>query len=387
VTIAATNDYNIRFDHARFQATEEDLNFKDTTLETRGQCTISFFGAEFVVNGDGKVWFHGATFRTGGDGSVRFNRTTFQSDDSVVFWDASFKTDGNGDVTFWGATFKANSDGEVGFREATFKTGGNGDVVFREATFQSDGNGLVRFDRVTFRTDGSGDIWFHRATFRIQGDGNIRFGKTALADAHFRNVDFSEADFRVTNLTGADLREATIADVSVAGSTTCRRLYEGEGWEARAEPGFNSKDWDATARAYHNLKTVFSEHGLVGKARTMYVRERRARSYEAKAAYGQWDHRYLGSLPSRIFTGYGVQIRYLVFWMVILFTISTAMYVYAGVKDTFVGNVSYSVLAFTVAPPMVPEGLVLQAVMMVETLCGTLSIGLLGYVLGNRERF
>jgi hypothetical protein len=51
------------------------------------------------------------------------------------------------------------------------------------------------------------------------------------------------------------------------------------------------------------------------------------------------------------------------------------------------GNISYSVLAFTVAPPGVPEGVGTQVVMMVETFFGTLYIMLLGYILGNRERF
>lgn len=180
-------------------------------------------------------------------------------------------------------------------------------------------------------------------------------------------------------LTGTDLREANIADVSVNGATTCRRLYE--------ESQFASKKWDATARSYHDLKTVFSDHGLVGKARSMYIRERRARSLEAKAAYGQFDRRYLRSLPPWIFTGYGIRVQNLLFWMVALFLISTAVYVYVGVEDTFVSNVTYSVLAFTVGPPAVPEGVGTQVMMMVETFLGTLSIVLLGYILGNRERF
>jgi len=88
-----------------------------------------------------------------------------------------------------------------------------------------------------------------------------------------------------------------------------------------------------------------------------------------------------------LITGYGVQVRSLVFWMLVLFLFSTAVYVGSGVRDTLMGNISYSVLAFTVAPPGVPEGVGTQVVMMVETFFGTLSIMLLGYILGNRERF
>jgi uncharacterized protein YjbI with pentapeptide repeats len=337
--IAATNDYDIRFDHARFQAEDDDLSFEDTVFETHGQYPVSFCGAEFTVVGDGIIWFNGATFRTSGDGGVWFNDATFQTggDSDVVFRKATFKTEGDGSVGFNEASFQTDN-GNVRFRQATFETKGDGGVGFNRATFQANGDGDVGFYKVVVRTDGNGDISFRRATFRTDRDGKIRFQEAMLTDAHFRSVDFGEANFGGANLTGTDLREATIADISVAGATICKRLYEGEGWEARAEPGFDFRDWDATARAYHDLKTVFSDHGLVGKARAMYIRERRARSYEAKAAYGQWDRRYLGTLPSRIFTGYGVRVRYLVLWMVALFTISTAMYMRAGVEDTFVGN-------------------------------------------------
>ena len=128
-------------------------------------------------------------------------------------------------------------------------------------------------------------------------------------------------------------------------------------------------DWDATAMAYQNLKEVFGDHGLVGKARKKHFQERRARSFEAKAAGGWFSRRYLGSLLSRIFTGYGVLIRNLVFWMAVLFICSTTIYVSAGVRDTFVKNIVYSVLAFTVAPPPpIPSGLGTQLILMIALL-------------------
>jgi hypothetical protein len=119
----------------------------------------------------------------------------------------------------------------------------------------------------------------------------------------------------------------------------------------------------------------------------MHVRERRARSLEAKAANGWTNGRYLRSLISRVFTGYGVQIRNLAFWMVFLFLGSTIVYVGLGVEDTLWENISYSVLAFTVAPPRYPPGLWGKLIMIFETFFGTLSIVLLGYILGNREQF
>lgn len=58
-----------------------------------------------------------------------------------------------------------------------------------------------------------------------------------------------------------------------------------------------------------------------------------------------------------------------------------------GVEDTLIDNISYSVLAFTVAPPRVPSEAGAQLIMMIETFFGTLFIVLMGYILGNREQF
>lgn len=115
--------------------------------------------------------------------------------------------------------------------------------------------------------------------------------------------------------------------------------------------------------------------------------ERRARGLEMREDNGRLNTRYLGFLVSRYVTGYGVRVRTLGLWMLALFLISTAWYAFVGVEDGLARNVSYSVLAFTVAPPRIPAGLFTQFVVMVETFFGTLSIVLLGYVLGNRERF
>jgi len=373
-TIAATDHHDVRFDHARFQTNDRGLDFQNAAFATEGQHPISFNRTKFITTGEG----------------------------DVGFWDATFRTDGEGHVWFRDATFRTDGEGDVGFGRATFRTDGEGDVEFGEATFRTDGEGHVWFWDATFRTDGEGHVEFKRATFRTDGEGDVGFIDATLVNADLQYVEFAEARFGGVDLTGTDLREAEITDISVNGATTCKRLNEGYGYDpstgrlsitARLKRLYGGSEfdypqqWDAAARAYHQLKTVFSEHGLVGRARTMHVRERRARSLEAKAANGWFDRRNLQSLLSRVFTGYGVQVRNLVIWMVLLFLFSTVVYVDADVKNTLANNIAYSVLAFTVAPPKIPSGVGTQIVMMFETFLGTLSIVLLGYILGNRERF
>ena len=228
---------------------------------------------------------------------------------------------------------------------------------------------------------------FYRADL---SDADLRDAR--LTNAYLRETDLSGANLGGTDLTGVDLRKATIADISINGKTTCKYLYEGNDERHPTirrnplpeEPTFGPEAWDATARAYHDLKSVFSDHGLVGKARHMHVRERRARSLEAKAAGGFFDSRYLGTFPSRYITGYGFRAGYLLIWMHLLFLIPTAIYIHAGVEDTIIKNVSYSVLTFTVAPPEIPEEPWVQAIMMVQTFFGKISIILLGYILRRK---
>jgi uncharacterized protein YjbI with pentapeptide repeats len=462
-TIVATDHHDIRFDYARFQSDDENLDFTGTTFVTEGQYSISFVGTEFTTTGEGDVLFGDATFRSGGRGDVWFGNTRFRSngEGNVVFVDATFRTDGEGDVWLGDTRFRADGEGHVVFHGAVFRTDGEGQVWFDDAWFQTDGEGDVLFGDTRFRTDGKGSVWFGDTRFRADGEGDVLFGDTRfratgeghvgfarakfraggdgdvlfsdtrfrgdgegdvlfsdarfqtggeghvgfqdaiLANTDFRSVEFAKADFSGVDFTGVDLREANVADISLNGSTTCERLNEGYRDDCSTRRSFvparlrrlygssdfNPEDWDATARAYHQLKIVFSGHGLVGRARNMHVRERRARSLEAKAASGWFDRRYLLSFLSRVFTGYGVQVRNLAIWMFVLFLLSTAVYVKAGVEDTLANNISYSVLAFTVAPPKIPSGVGSQVMMMIETFLGTLSIVVLGYILGNRQRF
>jgi uncharacterized protein YjbI with pentapeptide repeats len=431
--VTATDKYDIRFDHARFQGDDEDLNFTQTEFIAKGENPITFARAEFITTGEGNVMFHGSTFRADGEGDVGFPNVTFRTDgDGEVrlsssefrttgkgnvwfrgstFWttgtgslglrNATFRTEGEGDVVFLGSTFRTAGQGNVWFRGSTFQSINRGDVTFSDATFKADGEGDVTFSDATFKADGEGDVTFSDATFKADGGGDVAFSNGIIFNTDFQRVDFSETNFRGTDLIGADLREANLANIVINGETSCKRLDEGHSYDypTRSLPflvrlkrfyqksTFSHESWDSTARAYHQLKITYSDHGLVGRARNMHVRERRARCLESKAANGRFNSRYLRSLFSQIFTGYGVQIWNLLSWMVILFVISTAIFITTGVEDTLTGNISFSVLAFTVAPPRIPEGLGLQIVMMVETFFGTLSIVLLGYILGNRERF
>lgn len=326
---------------------------RDTRPEHRGE----FVGATFEA-----VDFSDKTIRTSVDYSIRFDNAQFLAKkDELLFEVTNFEAIGQQSISFNGAEFIAD-EYDAKFTAMSFRNYGDGHIDFRNTTFKSDGRGEI-------------DFWAAKLT---NGD--------------FRNADFGETNLREVELTGADLRGANVKDVSVSGSTTCKRLYEPQKpdipeWSKDSNARVHAARWSGTAQTYHDLKTVFSNHGLVSKARSMYLQERRARRLEIKVANGRFNPQYLGSRLSQIFTGYGVQIQNLVFWMLTLFIFSTVMYVNTGVRDTLMANISYSVLAFTVAPPEVPEGVWMQFMMMIETFFGTLSTVLLGYILGNRERF
>lgn len=203
---------------------------------------------------------------------------------------------------------------------------------------------------------------------------------TDFRHADCQHTDFREGDFRDADIINTDLCEAQLEDIKFSGATTVEQLYEDD----NNEP----PEWNATARAYHNLKTALADHGLVGKARDMHVRERRARRLEAKVENSRLNRTYLGSLISRWTTGYGVRMSPLLGWMLLIFAVATTWYNITGVKQTFLNNVFYSVIAFTAAPPPTNlTGAGTQIVVMIETFLGTLMIVLLGYILGNREQF
>lgn len=211
-----------------------------------------------------------------------------------------------------------------------------------------------------------------------------------LSEADLRESDMSRADLRGTNLTGANLLEANLSAVVLSRET----VIDGIGAESEristasfvsSAPGTPQR-WDTVARVYHDLKNAYSENGLIGKARKYRVRERTARRKEAFAekklkGYSAW----LGSLLSRIITGYGVQLRWVGGIAISIYCMSVAIYWYIGMN---IGeSLYYSLITFVTAPPSPPSGGIIGVTTaMVETFAGTLLIILLGYVLGSREQ-
>ena len=214
---------------------------------------------------------------------------------------------------------------------------------------------------------------------------NADLSNADLPNADLSNADLSNTDLTDANLLGVDIRESILKNIQLSAGTDLGKQKSAEAQTC------NSECWDSIARSHYELKTVCDENGLINKARTQHFLERRARGYELKhtCELNPWaTASWLGAFISRIFIGYGIRVRRLMTWMVILFIISTSVYVTNDIGgETAVNSLSYSVQAFTVAPPSIPNGRFQQAVVMTETFFGTLSIVLLGYVLGNREQF
>jgi hypothetical protein len=86
-----------------------------------------------------------------------------------------------------------------------------------------------------------------------------------------------------------------------------------------------------------------------------------------------------------VFTGYGIQLRWVLGMMTLLYLGSALVYMWFG-GMTPGDSLYYSIVTFTTSPPVEPTGLVMRAVAGVETFAGTAAIVFLGYVLGTRER-
>jgi len=204
-----------------------------------------------------------------------------------------------------------------------------------------------------------------------------------LTGARLEFTDLTRTRLVGTDLSDADLRGITIDSVEMNVATEIGKQTLAERFAT------NSINWDAIARAHHDLKLAYNENSLINKARDQHFYERRARGCElkSKTELNPWvTADWLGSFFSRVFIGYGVRVRRLFAWMLGLFVVSTLVYNTYGVAgETLVDNLSYSVRTFTVAPPFAPEPILPHTVMMIETFFGTLSIVLLGYVLSNRE--
>jgi hypothetical protein len=87
-----------------------------------------------------------------------------------------------------------------------------------------------------------------------------------------------------------------------------------------------------------------------------------------------------------VFTGYGIQLRWILAMMFLLYTSSTVVYWTVGGMAP-IESLYYSIVTFTTSPPgPAPTGLLMRAVAGFETFAGTAAIVFLGYVLGTREQ-
>ena len=232
-----------------------------------------------------------------------------------------------------------------------------------------------------------------------------------LSEADLRGADLSEADLngadlqanlRAADLSGSVLVNAILTDVVLWDTTLSGTLLSrgtdfdppGQRIKQYAENGdvlSSSVDrYDAIARANHELRTAYSENGLLKQARDARVRERKARRNEARAEGGRsGTGAFLLSCLSQVFTGYGVQLLPVLLVMSVLFLGSAAVYTLWGGMPVD-ESLYYSVVTFTTSPPETPSevgfGLVATLVAGFETFAGTTAIIFLGYVLGTRER-
>jgi|APHM01.1.fsa_nt_gi Uncharacterized low-complexity proteins len=255
-------------------------------------------------------------------------------------------------------------------------------------------------------------------------EANLR--ETDLSEANLRGADLSEANLREADLSKANLREADLSESDLVNAiltdvvlwdvtlseTVLSRGTEFDPPKQRInqyaeDPNALStsrsrydtiagatsrRRYDAIARANHELRTAYSENGLIKQARNARVRERKARRNEARVEGGRLSRgtgAYLLSCVSQLFTGYGVQLLPILLVMSALFFGSAIVYTIWGGMPVE-RSLYYSIVTFTTSPPQNPSeagfGLFPALVAGVETIAGTTAIIFLGYVLGTRER-
>jgi len=200
-----------------------------------------------------------------------------------------------------------------------------------------------------------------------------------LRDSSIKGANLSDTNLASANLIGVDIRETDFSGARVSRGTEFGDLahFETESKTAGV--------WDEIARAFHELKILYSNNGLIGKAREYHIEERKARAEEAKSS-GDLNGLlgYVKSHFSRLVTGYGVQVSKIGLVILLLMSLSTVVYYRAGIPNP----VYYSVVTFTTSPPSPPSGGTLTKIVAIaETFLGTLLIVLMGYILGNREQF
>lgn len=277
----------------------------------------------------------------------------------------------------------------------------------------------ARLTGVAFVDDFSLDYCSLRVAFfdhaRLSG---VTFWGADLSEAGFRFADLSDADLWQADLSGADLMWADLsgADLrytNLSGAVFQETSFEGVQMNQDSRIGYPSSVYypaeldqatqeqletilfaeehaeasDSLARAYHSLGEAAKANGLIGKARSLRIRERKARRTEAFERR-DWQA-FVGSLLSDYLTGYGVSVRRIS--SAIVFTILASAFVYwwttiPGV-ETPQQALDYSLLTFTgigspLGPPTTQPS---RSIAILEAFAGILFSVLLGYVLGNRE--
>ncbi|WP_049935449.1 pentapeptide repeat-containing protein [Haloplanus natans] len=215
-----------------------------------------------------------------------------------------------------------------------------------------------------------------------------------LSGADLENTDLSgatleDADLSGANLTAADLRRAYLHNTALADATLARNTRIDAPSEQLLRDLTDTdvseqQQYDRIARVNHELRVAYSANGLTGRARTARVRERKARRREARAEGGRGWLAYLWSCGSQLFTGYGIQLRWIATMMVVLWLLSAAVYWDSGMAPR--RSLYYSIVTFTTSPPDTPPSGFATAVAGFETFAGTAAIVFLGYVLGTREQ-
>jgi len=216
--------------------------------------------------------------------------------------------------------------------------------------------------------------------------------RTNLVNADLSNTDLFDTDLSLAklgaaNLSGAHLAETDLTDSALSRATNIDAPNERITSEFINDDGISKQErYDIVARANHELRSAYSANGLLSQARNARVRERRARRKEARAGDGwQGTAAWFGSLLSKFFTGYGVQLKWISFAISLLYLSSAGVYFYWG--EMSIGySLYYSVVTFTTAPPETPQAGLVSVVAGIETFAGTAAIVFLGYVLGTRER-
>jgi hypothetical protein len=226
-----------------------------------------------------------------------------------------------------------------------------------------------------------------------------------LSGADLRGADLSKADLDGADLSGADLRSAKLngtylAGVTLSGVSLSRATEingyrdriisqdtEGSSQNSSIIPKHTPKLYDTIARVNHELRKAFSENGLTDRARTARIRERKARRREAFVEGGlKGTTDWIWSCALHGTTRYGIQLNWIVAYILLLFTFSAAVY-FTFHDLSLMQSLYYSTVTLTTTWPgdTLPTGFV-AFVAAFETFAGTAAIVFLGYVLGTRER-